>query len=107
MNNRWQQGNTTKYVKIDTDNTIDLGIDLYDELASSDSLANVVFTSTSSGITFSDPTAYTDQPTGHSVPHIAQAFFTPTATGIHPIKLTATTSNSKTIVYHFDILTEE
>ena len=105
--NDWQQGNTTKFVEIITDNNVDLGIDLFDELATSDSLATVAFTSTSSDITITEPTAYTDQPTGHSVPHIAQAYFKPTATGVHPIKLVATTSNSKTIVYHFDILTKE
>ena len=105
--NDWKQGNNTKYVEILTENNVDLGIDLFDELATSDSLAAVSFTSTSSDITITEPTAYTDQPTGHSVPHIAQAYFKPTASGTHPIKLTATTSNSKTIVYHFDILTKE
>ena len=105
--NIWRQGNTTKFVVINTGNSVDLGIDLFDELKTNESLSTVTFTSTSSDIAITEPTGYTDQTGGHSVPHIAQAFFNPTATGIHPIKLTATTTESKTIVYHFDILTKE
>ena len=102
----WKQANTTKYIEMLTGTKQDLGIDLFGELATGDSISTVTFVSTT-GMTITEFGAYTDQDGGHTIPHIAMAYFETNTVGLYPVKLTATTNQGKTSVYHFDILVKE
>jgi len=102
----WQRYNRGHYVKANTGEQLNFVVDLQNELDTGDFLQGCVATTTSSGLTIFGATVRTDPFPGLGVPHQQMVVVIPTAPGTHPVKLLSTTENGKTIVKHFDILTE-
>ena len=103
---KWEQNNKGQYVRINTGNNIELGIDFRNIIVGNDQLTTVDFSTTSNDLTITRQLTIRDEDV-RSLPHQAVAFFEPTGTGVHPVKLEATFNNTgEKYVYRFDVLTE-
>ena len=102
---QWRQGNTTKYLQVASESTTDFSIDFESQLATGDTLATA--TATATGIVFDNVNVYADTTLGNTTPHMVTGFITVASAGTYAVKLTVTTSQGKTFVYHFDVFAEQ
>mgnify|MGYP003138206418 CR=1 FL=1 len=100
---KWRRNNNGHFVKLDIGHTEKFVVDVRDELAAGDFLNTCVATTDSTGITIDSFAPRLEQDEGFTTPHQQFVQITPTAVGVHTIKLVSTTENNITIVKHFDV----
>lgn len=104
---QWHQGNRTMYLETTSGSATDFGVDLYNVLDTGDTLASVTPSTTSGDLTFDNVKVFADTQIGRLTPHQIIGFLTPATVGTHDVKLTITTSQGKTFVYHFDVYAKQ
>ena len=104
---QWKQGNTKKYVEVQTGSNIDVSIEFKNYLQAGEELYAVDFTTTSSDLTIINEVIRHDESLGFTRPHQIMCYVRPTALGTHPVKALAQTNQGRTYVYHFDIYTKQ
>ena len=102
----WIQDNATHYVNISPNSKVDVAVDFISRLQTGEKLTTAVHTVTSGSVTVHNQYVYADQSLYGTQSHQAVGWLEPLSSGIHQIKLTATTDSNRIFCYSYQIRSE-
>ena len=101
----WIQDNNQHHLEIAVGSKQEVGVDFISRLQTGENLLTAEHTVTSGSVNVDHEYVYRDQ-TQYTQVHTAVAWIVPQSSGIHEIKLTATTDSNRKFCYSYKIRSE-